>query len=110
MCWITPTAITWVVTAFTRDRLPEPTSKWEGETMPEKCKLGYLREDEVKLIRRKHRIGVRLNEIGRNGNTAGEIMSLLSKVPASATFDDIEIPEADDDTTVCLWFHEERRE
>lgn len=78
--------------------------------MTQKCRLGYLREDEVKLIRRKHRIGIRLNETGRNGNTAGEIARLLSQVPPGATFDDIELPECDEDTTVCLWFHEEKLE
>ena len=78
--------------------------------MAKECKLGYLRDDEVKLVRRKHRIGVRLNTLGHDGNTCKDLLCLLQKVPLSATFDDIEIPEHEDDSTVCLWFHEEKLE
>lgn len=63
-------------------------------------RLAYVKSDEVKLVRRKHRIGFRL------GTTAAEVIERLKKVPPNATVDEV-IDDVDGDEITTIEFHDE---
>ena len=63
-------------------------------------RLAYIKSDEVRLVRRKHRIGFRI------GTTAGEIIERLKKVPANASVDEV-IDDIDGDEITTIEFHDE---
>lgn len=63
-------------------------------------RLAYVKSDEVKLVRRKHRIGFRI------GTTAGEVIEMLKRVPPNATVDEV-IDDVDGDEIATIEFHDE---
>lgn len=63
-------------------------------------RLAYVQTNEVKLIRRKHRIGF------RPGLERGLLSQKLTAVPCNAIVDEIEEHE---DGVVTITFHEETR-
>ena len=66
------------------------------------ARLGYVKTDEVKLVRRKHRVGFQL------GSRAADIVALLAKVPADAVvIDVIDYGEFDDHNVTTIEFAEE---
>ena len=65
-------------------------------------RLGYVKTDEVKLVRRKHRIGFRV------GSRAVDVASLLNKVPDDATVVEvIDYSDFDDGDGITIEFAEE---
>lgn len=65
-------------------------------------RLAYIQSSEVKMIRRKHRIGFCVGS-----TTAAQLIEKLSKLPPDVTVD--EVDQGDDDITT-IEFHEERRD
>ncbi len=63
-------------------------------------RLAYVQTSEVKIVRRKHRIGI------TTGTTIATLLSNLRSIPAGATVDDVDCGE-DDVTTIT--FYEEAR-
>lgn len=64
-------------------------------------RLAYVQRNEVKLVRRKHRIGF------RDGIAVHDLVAKLSQVPSHATVDEIEVH---DDGVTTIEFHEETRQ
>ena len=66
------------------------------------ARLGYVKTDEVKLVRRKHRVGFQL------GSSASYVAALLARVPADAVvIDVIDYGEFDDHNVTTIEFAEE---
>lgn len=63
--------------------------------------LAYVRSDDVRLIRRTHRIGLRI------GDSLVCVLAKLREVPGNANLDEVVDCRGDDGDITTIEFHEE---
>jgi len=63
-------------------------------------RLSYVQTSEVKLVRKKHRIGM------TDGTTVATLLNNLKCIPVDATVDEVDAAE---DGITTITFHEESR-